>query len=159
MNLGAEPYLATLLSGQNSADDLRGHGPGRIRRLQARSAVPLEPLHQMSTGELAALGWLVETASQQDAMSRIPGRILAIDFDAFLTAVTDAMDRILADFGLRPDPKYLAGVGTSAVLSRYSKAPERLYSPDDRRSLLRESRRDNAAEIRKGMAWLERHAE
>lgn len=28
LNLGAEPYLATLLAGQNSAEDLRGHGPG-----------------------------------------------------------------------------------------------------------------------------------
>jgi hypothetical protein len=45
MNLRAEPYLATLLAGQNSPIDLRGHGPGRIRRLQARVGVPLAPLH------------------------------------------------------------------------------------------------------------------
>jgi hypothetical protein len=159
LNLGAEPYLATLLSGQNSAEDLRGHGPGRIRRLQARRAVPLDPLHQLSPGELAALGWLVETASQQDAMRQFPDRVLAIDFDAFLAAVPESMGRVLAHFGLPPDARYLAGIGANPVLLRYSKAPERPFSPADRGLLLRESRRDNAAEIRKGMAWLERHAE
>jgi len=32
LNLGAEPYLATLLAGKNSGIDLRGHGPVRRRR-------------------------------------------------------------------------------------------------------------------------------
>ena len=158
LNLGAESYLATLLSGQNSAEDLRGHGPGRIRRLQARCAVPLGPLHLLSLGELAALGWLVETASQQDAMRRFPERVLAIDFDDFLAAVTDGMDRILGHFGLQRDERFLAAVAASPVLLRYSKAPERLYSPEDRSLLLRESRQLNSLEIRKGMAWLERLA-
>src|SRR5512135_2111343 len=36
MNLRAEPYLAALLAGANSTIDLRGHGPERMRRLQAR---------------------------------------------------------------------------------------------------------------------------
>jgi hypothetical protein len=159
LNLGAEPYLATLLSGQNSAEDLRGHGPGRMRRLQATYKAPLGPLHQLSPGELAALGWLVETASQQDAMRRFPERVMAMDFDAFLTDVPGSMGRVLAHFGLLPDERYLAGLAASPVLQRYSKAPERPFSPDDRRALLRASRRDNATEISKGMAWLERHAE
>lgn len=158
LNLGAEPYLATLLSGQNSAEDLRGHGAGRIRRLQARRAVPLDPLHQMSLGELAALGWLVETASQQDALRQFPERVMAVDFDAFLAAVPESMGRVLAHFGLPRDERYLAGVGASPVLLRYSKAPERPFSAADRGLLLRESRRDNAAEISRGLAWLERQA-
>ncbi|MGB5133394.1 MAG: hypothetical protein WBO00_12290 [Steroidobacteraceae bacterium] len=154
MNVGAEPYLATLLSGPNSADDLRGHGPGRIKRLQARSKVPVGPLHRLSPGELAALGWLVETASQQDAMRQFPGRVLAVDFDDFLAAVADSMDRILAHFGLQRDERQSTAIAASPVLLRYAKAPERLFSPDDRRLLLRESRRENAAEISRGMAWL-----
>lgn len=159
LNLGAEPYLATLLSGQNSAEDLRGHGPGRIRRLQARCAVPVDPLHQLSPGELAALGWLVETASQQDAIRQFPERVMAIDFDAFLADVPGSMGRVLAHFGLPRDEGFLAGIGGSPVLSRYSKAPDRPYSPADRSLLLRESRRLNNLEIRKGMVWIERHAE
>ncbi len=155
MNLEAESYLVTLLSGQNSVDDLRGHGPGRIRRLQTRCTGPLDPLHQLSPGELAALGWLVETASQQDAMRRFPERVIGLDFDFFLAAVSDGVDRILDHFGLQWDERHAAGADASPILMRYSKAPERPYSPADRRALLDDSRRGNAAEIRKGMVWLE----
>lgn len=158
LNLQPEPYLATLLAGQNSADDLRGHGPGRMRRLQARRSKPPELLHRLSLGELAALGWLVETASQQDAMRRYPERVMAIDFDDFLASVAPSMERITAHFGLPRDPRYVEGIAASPVLRRYSKAPERPYSRADRSLLLSESRRENAAEIRKGMAWIERHA-
>ncbi len=158
LNLQPEPYLATLLAGQNSADDLRAHGPGRIRRLLARRGKPPEALHRLSSGELAALGWLVETASQEDAMRRFPERVLAVDFEAFLGAVSEYMDRIVTHFGLPRDERYLAGIAASPVLRRYSKAPERHYSPEDRDRQLQESRRDNAAEIRKGLAWIDRHA-
>ena len=67
LSLRAEPYLATLLGGANSATDLRGHGPGRMRRLLAGRALPVAPLHTLSSGELAALGWLVESLSREDA--------------------------------------------------------------------------------------------
>src|SRR6185503_2414368 len=60
LHLKAEPYLATLLGGANSAIDLRGHGPGRMRRLLAGRNLPAAPLSALSPGELAALGWLVE---------------------------------------------------------------------------------------------------
>lgn len=158
LNLRPEPYLATLLAGWNSAEDLRGHGPGRMRRLQARCVKPLDPLHQLSIGELAALGWLVETASQQDALRRFPERVKAVDYDTFLASVRDGMARILGHFGVAADASYLAGIASSPVLRRYSKAPERPFSPQDRSRLVEESRRDNAAEIGRGMAWLERMA-
>ena len=44
------------------------------------------------------------------------------------------------------------------MLARYSKAPEFAYTPDVRAELLRDSRRRNGDEIRKGLAWLERLA-
>ncbi len=159
MNLRAEPYLATLLAGANSQTDLRGHGPERMRRLQARSAVPLEPLHTLSSGELAALSWLAETASQHAALARFTSRVMALDFDAFLASIADGMGQILDHFGLSPDARYLAQIGRSAVLTRYSKAPEHAYTPELRADVLRESRRDNREEIRKGMRWLERQAQ
>jgi hypothetical protein len=44
------------------------------------------------------------------------------------------------------------------VLTRYSKAPEYAYTPEVRAEVLRDSRRHNREEIRKGMDWLERLA-
>ena len=159
MNLRAEPYLATLLAGQNSPTDLRGHGPERMRRLQARVAVPLAPLHTLSIGELAALSWVAESWMQREAAARFADRVITLDFDQFLARIVDSLSRILDHFGLSPDPQYLATIGRSAVLGRYSKAPEHAYTPGLRAEVLRDSRRHNAEEIRKGMAWLERFAQ
>ena len=154
MNLHAEPYVATLLAGQNSPLDLRGHGPERIRRLAARLGSALAPLHALSLGELAAMSWLAETLTQRDAVRQFGGRILAVDFEAFLSNVSDGMTRIVSHFALSCDARYLAEVGRSPVLTRYSKAPEYSYTPSIRTEVLRDSRRDNRVEIRKGLDWL-----
>lgn len=158
MNVRLEPYLATLLAGQNSAIDLRGHGPGRLRRLRTLCAAPITPLHRLSIGELAALSWLVETAAQQDALRHFPERVIAVDFDAFLAAVAEGMDRILAHFCLPREAGFLASAASSPTLGRYSKAPEQAFSPATRSQQLRESRRQHAAELHKGRSWLERMA-
>ena len=155
MNLRAEPYLATLLAGQNSPTDLRGHGPERMRRLQGRIAAPLPPLHTLSIGELAAMSWLAESCTQRDALKRFPGRVVAVDFEGFLATIAESMERILAHFALPRDARYLSGVIRSPVLTRYSKAPEYAYSPAIRAEVLNESRRHNREEIRRGLAWLE----
>ncbi len=156
MNLRAEPYLATLLAGQNSPVDLRGHGPGRMRRLQARIGdTLLAPLHTLSIGELAAMSWLAESWTQWDAVREFVGRVIALDFEAFLADVGGGMARILGHFGLPGAAGYLSEVGRSPVLQRYSKAPEFGYTPTVRAEVLRDSRRQHRDEIRKGIDWLE----
>jgi hypothetical protein len=157
MNLRAEPYLAALLAGANSLTDLRGHAPGRMRRLRARGAAALEPLHRLSPGELAALGWLTETRAQQDAIAQFPERVLAVDFDALLADIPASMQRIAEHFGLETSAAFRAGITDSPALRRYSKAPERAFAPDERDRLLAQSRRDNRDEIMRGLKWLERN--
>jgi hypothetical protein len=158
LNVDAEPYLATLLAGQNSPLDLRGHGAERIRRLGASVTAPLPPLHAMSIGELAAMSWLVESRAQRDAVAAFPDRVIALDFDRFLASVAQSMGRILGHFGVQADPRYLTTVGQSPVLTRYSKAPEYAYTPQVRAEILRDARRDHSEEIARGLAWLERLA-
>jgi hypothetical protein len=110
----------------------------------------------MTPGELAALGWLVETLAQQDAVQRFPDRVLAVDFDTLLADVAGGIQSVTAHFGLPPDAKYQTGIGASPALLRYSKAPERPFAPAEREQRLAESRRDNQDEIMRGMHWLER---
>jgi len=154
LNLGAEPYLAALLAGKNSAADLRGHGPERMRRLQARTDWPLPALHSLTPGELAAMSWLAETCTQHDTLTHFSERVLAVDFDRFLSDIEESMRRILTHLGLRAGPGYLASVRSNPSLARYSKAPEHPYSPALRAEVLSESRRYNRAEIRKGLDWI-----
>jgi len=158
MNLRAEPYLATLLAGENSSIDLRGHGPERIRRLQSYTAGPLPPLHELSPGELAAMSWLCESCTQRGVAERFPGRVMTLDFDDFLAGVGDSMLCVLAHLALPRNDKTVSAMSASPALTRYSKAPEHTYTPELRAEILRDSRRDNREEIRKGMAWLEARA-
>jgi hypothetical protein len=158
LNLRAEPYLATLLGGANSAIDLRGHGPGRMRRLLTRRVPQVAPLHALSPGELAALGWLVESLSQKDAVENSAGRVLPVDFEAFMADVVGGVERVLRHFGLPADTASISRISASPALGRYSKAPEQAFDAADRAALLAESRRQNRDEIARGMAWLEKMA-
>jgi hypothetical protein len=155
LNLAAEPYLATLLAGKNSAIDLRGQAAVRIRQLQARVAAPLAPLHALSIGELAAMSWLAETWNQHDAVVRLGGRVLALDFDELLADVDAGVARVAAHFQLPTESRWLADIARSPVLTRYSKSPDFEYSPQVRSELLRRSRQNNAAQIGAGRRWLE----
>lgn len=155
LNLAAEPYLATLLAGKNSGIDLRGHGPVRIRQLQARVATALSPLHALSIGELAAMSWLAETWNQHDAVVRLGARVVALDFDELLGDVEGGVGRVAAHFQLPTQSLWLADIARSPVLTRYSKSPDFEYSPQVRRELLRQSRQNNAAQIAAGLRWLE----
>jgi hypothetical protein len=159
LNVGAEPYLAALLAGPNCDADLRGHGPGRLRRLQQRLDVQLAPMDTMSICELAAMGWLVESWTQRDVVSEFGARILAVNFDEFLSNIPSGMSRITQHFALPADHAWLAQVAHNPVLSRYSKAPDHAYSPKIRAQVLAESRQKNRAEIAKGMQWLEHLAQ
>lgn len=158
LNLRAEPYLATLLGGANSVTDLRGHGPERMRRLGARCAAPLAPLHGLSPGELAAHAWLAESMTRRQALERYPDRVRGLDFDDLLADVAAGMEGVALHFGLPRDPRFAAGLARSPVLKQYSKAPELPFPPGEREARLAESRRANCDEIRKGMDWLERLA-
>jgi hypothetical protein len=158
LNMRPEPYLATLLAGANSPLDLRGHGPERIRRLQARRGVPVSPLHALSLGELAAMSWLVESWTQRDAALRWAGRVLPVDFEAFLADVEDGIRRVAAHFELSLDDRQISAVAGGVAMARYSKAPEYAYSAALRAQILDDARRNHRDEIRKGMAWLERMA-
>ncbi len=155
LNLRAEPYLATLLGGANSAADLRGHGPGRMRRLLAGRNLPVEPLHALSAGELAALGWLVESLAAAAAATAHGGRVLALDFDGFLADVPGSLERVLAHFDLPRDAALVAAVAGSAVLRQYSKAPQLPFPAGERGERLARSRSENGTEIARGLAWLD----
>ncbi len=158
LNLQAEPFLAALLGGANSAQDLRGHSPERMRRLQSFVGEPLTPLHQLSIGEVAALSWLTESFNQREAVKGFPGRVVALDFDRFLSAVPATMAQIIAHFGLPHDARFLETIEQSPALTRYAKAPEHAYSRQLRAQVMADSRQRNGEEIAKGMAWLERAA-
>lgn len=156
LNLALEPYLATLLAGENSVIDLRGHGPERVHRLTTLAgAPPPAPLYALSPGELAALAWTTERLTQAQLTSAYGERILSLDFEALLGDVGGALRRVCTHFSLSVLDSFSAGIGQSPVLQRYAKAPEAPYSSELRAQVLQQARQLHAEEIVKGQRWVE----
>lgn len=158
LGLQAEPALATLLAGQNSPIDLRGHAAERMRRLHAWIQTPLTPIHGLSLGELAAMSWLTESLTQRETLERHPGRVLGVDFDRFLADLPAGLQRLLTHLSLPADHDAVDRLTRSSVLTRYSKAPEHPYGPALRATILDQARRIHREELARGMRWLEQIA-
>ena len=156
LNLRAEPYLATLLAGANAMVDLNGFGAERASRLAKHFGIALAPWTSLSVGELAAMSWAAESLTRAETKAAFPDRVLLMDFDALLLDWRAGLAGVLDAFAIRVSDGFLAGIEKSAVLTRYSKAPEQYaYSPLLRSQLLRQARREQAAELNKGLRWLE----
>lgn len=158
LNLAPEPYLATLLAGENSPLDLRGHAQARMKRLSKLAPEASPPLHTLSLGEIAAMGWAVETLAHRLAERDFGARVLRVDFDAFLDAPDETLARIAAHFDINAAGAFPDGVARHPVMSRYSKAPEHAYTPAMRRQILAQARAQHAGDIRKGLEWIEAFA-
>lgn len=154
LNLRPEPYLATLLAGENTPLDLRGQAQARMKRLAARVSVPVRPLHTLGLGEIAAMSWAVETLTHCTSSLNFSDRVLRIDFDDFLAAPGQSLHAICSHFGLDAPGSFFETIGSNPTLTRYSKAPEHAYTPQLRGEILTASRARNGEEIRRGMAWL-----
>jgi hypothetical protein len=159
LNVRAEPYLATLLAGANSAADLRGHAAERMRRLRRFIATPVAPLHALTPGELAAMSWLAESLTRRATLAQFGDRLLAVDFDELLTDVPRGMQRIAAHLRLPGDADWLRHIASDPALTRYSKAPDHPYSPALRAEILQQARAEQRSEIANGLRWLVRLAQ
>ncbi len=155
LNLTPEPYLAALLSGENSPIDLRGFAGERVRRLKRFGVELPAPVHAMSIGELAAMTWTVERLTEGALAEAGKEQVLSLDFERLLASPETALRAICAHFRIEAPEAYFTQVSQNPEWLRYAKAPEHPYSPDARAQALAEARASKAAEIRQGLSWLD----
>jgi hypothetical protein len=155
LNLAAEPYLATILAGENSALDLNSHAPERMERLKRHLG---EQVAVSSVGELAAMSWLAERLTQDELHAAFRARVLPLDFEELLARPVAALKRVTEHFALTPAPAFFETIGENPVFHRYSKATEYEYSRETRADILAQARMQHGLEIRKGLDWLQRLA-
>jgi hypothetical protein len=143
LHLPAEAYIIAILAATSGRADLKFFEAMRRKRLPAKQEreVPTDG----STGELAAIAWLVERDSLERAKAAAGPRVMLLNFETMLDDLEGNLAQVLRHFGLPP----LAGqLVKSPSLTRYSKAPEQLaFSPEARAQLMRRSRDMFAAEI------------
>ena len=150
-------YIATILAGENSRQELATLADLRARRMAGR----VEGLDGgASDAHRAAAAWACEmTALEAAADAMSDRRLLWADFDRLLDDISGGLARIADSFGFDAPAGRLAEIAAGPLMSRYSKALEHDYSPGLRRELLAQADRDHHADIDSALAMLERAAE
>jgi len=151
MSVRPATFLPALLGG--AMGDVTGRQADRLGRLRRRwNGWPAD--EPRSAGEAVAMSWLCEMTALKAAAAKFPGRVLAVDFDAFLAEPTAHLVAVLAHFGVDPAPA--AALLESPVVRQYAKAPEQPFDAERRRAILDAARRRHGDEVAKGLAWLDR---
>jgi hypothetical protein len=148
-------YLATLLGGQNTHIEVRGYAPMRLRRLHRRLGRPIWRLPELSPGETIAMGWACEMTALLAAEAAAPGQAQWLDFDSFLTWPEPPLLSAFSHLGVQASEEKARAILAGPDMGRYAKAVEHPYDAGTRRTALREAEELFAAEIGKGLAWLE----
>ena len=151
-------YLSGILAGANSRAETRLLAPARLARLTRRLGQGEWHRDPVSEGEHIAMSWLCELTALTQAAARFGQRVLWVDFDGFLAHPLAGLQAVFRTLGPAPDAQEIESLVAGPMMRQYSKAPEHAYDAALRQAVLREARSEHAAEIDRGMRWLERIA-
>ena len=148
-------YIASILAGANSLNELDALADSRARRMAGR----VNGLAGTGPAQLAAAAWACEMTALEAAAEAMPDRkILWADFDSMLGRMAAALAGLAEAFGLEAAPGRLAEVAGGPLMRRYSKALEHDYSPALRRELIEQEMRLQGRAIDAAVAMLEQAA-
>jgi hypothetical protein len=152
----ARNYIASILAGENSLQELRLLAGGRAQRANARDIyIPAQ-----NDADHAAAAWATEMASLEAAAEAMADRQVAwADFDQMLRRMETELARVAAFFGFTADADRVHALATGPLMGRYSKALEYEYSAVVRQELIGETLEQFAREIDGALAMLHAAAE
>ncbi len=152
--VSAESYMATILGGPNSRQEAKILAASRIDRLHRRLGHEEWRSTSLSEGEILAMSWACEMSALAEAIAVAHQRILRIDFDRFLDDPSTLLD-VFRHFGVAASSDEVRAILAGPEMRRYSKAPQFAYDTELRTAVLNEARALHAAEIHRGLAWLD----
>jgi len=156
MFVPAEIYLATILGGPNSRQEARTLTPLRLARLRRRLGT--DEISIATEGESIALAWACEMTTLAAARSGVSDRVLWLDFDRFLADPQTALASCFGHLGIATSEDQIREILAGPDMRTYSKAQEYDYDAKLRADVLNQARTEHGAEIKRGLAWLERAA-
>lgn len=149
-------YVASILAGANSIQELRLLAGKRAQRLNERAIY----LPAQSDADLAAAAWAAEMTALEAAAEAMTDRQIAwVDFDAMLRDIEPELVRIAAVFGFAADAPMIESIASGPLISRYSKAPEYEYGPALRSQLIAEATERHRRDLDAALAMLHSAAE
>jgi hypothetical protein len=150
-------YVANILAGENSVQELRALAPSRAQRIAARVA-NLPP--SRNDADLAAAAWACEMTSLEAAARAMPDRHIEwADFDRMLDDMTSGLANAAAALQLPLSESQLGEIASGPLMRKYSKALEYDYSPTLRRDLIVDAARRHGRKIDAALAMLNQAAE
>jgi len=149
-------YIASILAGENSLQELRLLAGKRAQRLNARGIyIPAQ-----NDADHAASAWAAEMAALEAAAETMSDRQIAwADFDRMLSDIEAELQRITGFFGFDAPAEQLRAIASGPLMSRYSKALEYDYSPTLRRDVLAGALEQHGKAIDGALAMLKSAAE
>lgn len=147
-------YMAGMLAGSATRPDLKTSAPRRLVRLHRRLGGDFWRAEALSEGELAALAWACEVVALFDVAGSRAGRVMWLDFEAFLARPYDGLATCLEFLHGSAPTAVLESMINSPDFGRYSKAPDHAYDARLRAQILAAARREHDSEIERGLAWL-----
>jgi len=149
-------YIASILAGENSVQELRMLADSRAQRIAERVGA----LSVSNDADLAAAAWACEMTALEAATEAMPDRHIAwADFDRMLTDMPAELTSIASFFGFSVSEAELHSIAGGPLLARYSKALEYDYSPSLRGELIAEAGAFHRRDIDGALAMLGRAAE
>lgn len=153
-----ENFIATLLTGERSINELRRLVDLRTRRMTER-VMGLDD-QNLSDAHRAAAAWACEMTSLESAADRMSDRAtLWQDFDVMLADMPAALRRTADHFGFSAEEAELVALATGPLMSRYSKGPQFEYSPAVRREVIADATDRHREDIESALAMLHKAAE
>jgi hypothetical protein len=149
-------YIASILAGENSVQELRMLAGSRAQRANARDIyIPAQ-----NDTDHAAAAWAAEMTALEAAADAMADRQIAwADFDIMLRSMESELARVVAFLGFAADADRVRALATGPLMGRYSKALEYEYSAGLRQELIAESSERFAREINGALAMLRAAAE
>ena len=145
-------YVASILAGENSLEELLKLADFRAGRLERRGII-LPPAGTLA--DHAAAAWAAEMTTLEAAADAMADRRVEwADFDSLLGNIAESLERIAASLGFRADQERFAEIAQGPLMKRYSKALEYEYSPDLRKALIEQELRLQGNEIYAALAML-----
>jgi hypothetical protein len=147
-------YVASILAGPNSVQELAALAPSRVQRMSGRVTLP----QPRNTAEAAAAAWACEMTALESAAERMADREIAwADFDAMLADMPAELKQVAEFFGFPTDG--IDAIASGPLMRRYSTATEYEYSPSLRRDLIAEAEAAHRADLDGALAMLQSAAE
>jgi hypothetical protein len=147
-------YVASILAGPNSVQELQALAPSRAQRMSGRVSLP----QPRNGAEAAAAAWACEMTALESAAERMANRQIAwADFDEMLVDMPGELGRVGSFFGFSTDS--IEAIAAGPLMGRYSKATEYDYTPALRRDLIAQADDANRSDIDSAVTMLQSAAD